>query len=150
MSRGMSQPPPRISWSLAGLVLALTAPGCDRPARRSVTAQPPNAAAQSPSTTAASTPQPGPETPAFAPPPPPPEPVTVEAAQPFIELPVEGHGAAVVSLPLGARDKRPVVIATHGNYDRPEWQCEVWREIVGDAAFVLCPRGSMRPDSPSR
>jgi predicted esterase len=42
-----------------------------------------------------------------------------------------------------------VVLATHGNYDRPEWQCEVWRGIVGDRAFVLCPRGLSRPDSPS-
>jgi pimeloyl-ACP methyl ester carboxylesterase len=42
-----------------------------------------------------------------------------------------------------------VVIAAHGNYDRPEWQCEVWREIIGARAFVLCPRGVARPDSPS-
>jgi pimeloyl-ACP methyl ester carboxylesterase len=41
------------------------------------------------------------------------------------------------------------VLATHGNYDRPEWQCAVWRDIVGDAAFILCPRGIPRPDSPS-
>jgi len=42
-----------------------------------------------------------------------------------------------------------VVLATHGNYDRPEWQCEVWRGIIGDRAFILCPRGIARPDSPS-
>lgn len=42
-----------------------------------------------------------------------------------------------------------MVIATHGNYDRPEWQCAVWREIVGDSAFILCPRGIPRADSPS-
>jgi pimeloyl-ACP methyl ester carboxylesterase len=65
-------------------------------------------------------------------------------------LEVKGHGDAVVSLPRGALGKRPVVIATHGNYDRPEWQCMVWREIVGDSAFILCPRGVSRPDSPSR
>jgi pimeloyl-ACP methyl ester carboxylesterase len=67
-----------------------------------------------------------------------------------MDLPVEGQPTAVVSLPLGARGRRPVVIAAHGNYDRPEWQCQVWREIVGDTAFVLCPRGVARPDSPSR
>jgi dienelactone hydrolase len=66
-----------------------------------------------------------------------------------VDLPLLGHPAAVVSLPLGAESPRPVVVATHGNYDRPEWQCEVWREIVGDKAFVLCPRGIARPDSPS-
>lgn len=43
-----------------------------------------------------------------------------------------------------------MVIATHGNYDRPEWQCAVWRGIVGDQVFVLCPRGKQRDDSPSR
>ena len=64
-------------------------------------------------------------------------------------LDVKGFDEAIASLPLGARGKRPVIIATHGNYDRPEWQCEVWREIVGDRAFVLCPRGTRRPDSPS-
>ncbi len=67
-----------------------------------------------------------------------------------MDLPVEGFGPAVVSVPLGAGGRRPVVIATHGNYDRPEWQCEVWRGIVGDRAFVLCPRGVARTDSPSR
>jgi pimeloyl-ACP methyl ester carboxylesterase len=137
----MSRPAFRFAQILAGLAVALAAPGCDRPAHRSVTAPPP---------AAATAPAPAPEPPAFAPPPPPPEPVTLEASAPLVELAVEGHGAAVVSLPLGARGKRPVVIATHGNYDRPEWQCEVWREIVGDAAFVLCPRGAARPDSPSR
>src|SRR5262245_9947598 len=61
-----------------------------------------------------------------------------------------GFGRAVVSLPLGSTGKRPVVIAAHGNYDRPEWQCEVWRGIVRNRGFVLCPRGVPRPDSPSR
>jgi predicted esterase len=82
--------------------------------------------------------------------PPPPEPAPLHADGPFVDLSVEGFAPAVVSLPLGARTRRPVVVATHGNYDRPEWQCEVWREIVGDRAFVLCPRGVARRDSPSR
>jgi pimeloyl-ACP methyl ester carboxylesterase len=68
----------------------------------------------------------------------------------MVDLPIEGHSAAVVSLPLGAEGPRPVVIATHGNYDRPEWQCEVWRGIVGNRAFILCPRGLVRADSLSR
>jgi predicted esterase len=77
------------------------------------------------------------------------EPPALDAARPLVLLKVPGYLEAVVSLPRGARGKRPVVVATHGNYDRPEWQCEVWREIVGDSAFVLCPRGVPRPDSPS-
>src|SRR5262249_55394568 len=73
----------------------------------------------------------------------------LEAAAPFVSLAVEGFGDAVVSVPIGADGKRPIVIATHGNYDRPEWQCEVWRELVQARAFVLCPRGVARADSPS-
>lgn len=59
------------------------------------------------------------------------------------------HAPAVVSLPLGATEPRPLVVATHGNYDRPEWACAVWRDIVGDAGFVLCPRGVARRDPPA-
>jgi predicted esterase len=36
----------------------------------------------------------------------------------------------------------PVVVAAHGAGDRPTWQCEVWREIVQDRGFVLCPQGT--------
>ncbi len=85
----------------------------------------------------------------------PPEPLErrpppLDNPDPFAFLPVPEHGDAVVSLPLGTRDRRPIVIATHGNYDTPEWQCSVWRDIIGNDAFVLCPRGVARGDSPSR
>jgi hypothetical protein len=73
----------------------------------------------------------------------------LSASAPIIDLPVEGFSSAVVSLPLGATGARPVLIASHGNYDRPEWQCQVWRDIVGADAFILCPRGVARRDSPS-
>jgi len=66
----------------------------------------------------------------------------------LIPLEVEGFRDAVVSLPIGATTPRPVVIALHGNYDRPEWQCEVWRSLVGSKAFVACPRGIPRADAP--
>lgn len=72
------------------------------------------------------------------------------AGGPFAPLPVEGYAAAVVSLPSGAKGPRPVLVAVHGNYDTPEWQCRVWREAVGARGFVLCPRGVARRDSPSR
>lgn len=80
---------------------------------------------------------------------PPPAPRPLEAPAAIVELSVPGHPAAIVSLPLGATSRRPVVVATHGNYDRAEWQCGVWRDIVGNHAFVLCPRGIARPDSPA-
>lgn len=63
-------------------------------------------------------------------------------------LPVEGHRDAVVSIPHGAVEPRPVVVALHGNYDRPEWQCEVWREVFQGFPFVVCPRGIPRGDAP--
>lgn len=81
---------------------------------------------------------------------PPPGPPPLAASEPLVELEVEGHAAAVVSLPLGAIGPRPVLVATHGNYDHPRWTCAVWRDIVGDSGFVLCPRGVARGDSPTR
>ena len=66
----------------------------------------------------------------------------------FVQLAVEGFGDAVVSVPQGTTGPRPVVVAVHGNYNRPDTLCEAWRPVFG-AAFVLCPRGVPRPDSPS-
>ncbi|WP_437648024.1 hypothetical protein [Sorangium sp. So ce362] len=73
----------------------------------------------------------------------------LRADAPFVELSVDGFPSAVVSVPIGATARRPVLIASHGNYDRPEWQCQVWRDIAGGDAFILCPRGVARSDSPS-
>ena len=42
---------------------------------------------------------------------------------------------------------RPVVVALHGNFDRPEWTCAAWAPIVRGRAFVLCPRGIPRTDA---
>ena len=63
------------------------------------------------------------------------------------ELSVEGFRAATLSAPLGAQQQRPIVIALHGNYDRPEWQCAVWREVTQGYPWVLCPRGVPRADA---
>jgi predicted esterase len=41
-----------------------------------------------------------------------------------------------------------VAIALHGNFDRPEWQCEVWHGVLGARGFILCPRGVPRRDVP--
>ncbi len=63
------------------------------------------------------------------------------ADTPWVELELKGFAPAVVSLPLGARGPRPVVLVTHGAGDNPAWQCEWWRGLVRDRAFLLCPRG---------
>jgi predicted esterase len=128
------------------LALALLGPACSRPASEpgagatpapleaspAPSAAPPAAEASAPAASAA---------PAARPP---------LARGPFAALPVEGYAEAVVSLPSGATGPRPVLVAAHGNYDTPEWQCRVWREAVGARGFVLCPRGVPRRDSPSR
>jgi predicted esterase len=66
----------------------------------------------------------------------------------LIPLAVAGFRDAVVSVPTGATVPRPVVLALHGNFDRPEWQCVVWRGVTRARAFVVCPRGIPRPDAP--
>jgi pimeloyl-ACP methyl ester carboxylesterase len=72
----------------------------------------------------------------------------LNAVSEFAALDVPGFRAAVVSLPLGAREPRPLVVALHGNFDRPEWQCEIWRVATQAASFILCPRGVPRGDVP--
>lgn len=41
----------------------------------------------------------------------------------YFDLAVPGFGEAVVYAPQG-EGPRVVVVAAHGNYDRPEWQCD--------------------------
>jgi hypothetical protein len=33
----------------------------------------------------------------------------------------------------------------HGNFDRPEWECEQWKQVAGFHGFILCPRGVRTP-----
>jgi pimeloyl-ACP methyl ester carboxylesterase len=70
------------------------------------------------------------------------EPLSAESWR--IELAVPGFEAASLSVPLGAREPRPVVIALHGIADLAEWQCGTWTGISRGRAFVLCPRGIRR------
>jgi len=72
------------------------------------------------------------------------------ASADLVELPVAGHGAAVLSVPRGATSPRPSVVVLHGDSDDPERHCALWRRIAGHSAFVLCPRGSPREDASSR
>ena len=60
----------------------------------------------------------------------------------LIELAVEGFRDARVSVPLGATQARPVVVALHGAGDRPEWACGGWRGVTDGYAFVVCPAGA--------
>jgi pimeloyl-ACP methyl ester carboxylesterase len=64
-----------------------------------------------------------------------------EAEPGMIDLPVEGHRPAVVSIPLGATSPRPILVIAHGAGGRPEPHCDFWRSILGARGFLLCPRG---------
>lgn len=40
---------------------------------------------------------------------------------------------------------QPVTVVLHGNYDRPEWQCDTWQDVAAFRGWVLCPRGVRTP-----
>jgi hypothetical protein len=77
---------------------------------------------------------------------PPDQPPPLESIPPIVPLEVPGFSDAVISVPLGARSPRPVLVATHGLWDFPEGLCDNWRWILGNRAWVLCPRGTPMPD----
>ena len=48
----------------------------------------------------------------------------------------------VLSVPLGAHEPRPIMVALHGGSDHPEWACNAWRGIINAYAFLVCPHGT--------
>jgi len=46
-----------------------------------------------------------------------------------------------VALPLGARERRPLIVGIHGAGDRADWACSEWLTTLGSHAFVVCPVG---------
>lgn len=78
----------------------------------------------------------------------PPGPPPLQAPAALIDLPVEGFRDAVAAVPRGATERRPVLVALHGNYDHPLSQCSVWRRITRGYPFILCTRGIPRADAP--
>jgi predicted esterase len=73
----------------------------------------------------------------------PPAPPPLTASAPLVEIDLELKNAkpAVVSLPLGSTDARPVIVVTHGAGGRATTHCKMWRGIVEDRGFIVCPRG---------
>ncbi len=55
-------------------------------------------------------------------------------------MPVPGFANAVLVSPVGATRPMPLVVAVLGIGDTPESQCAVWRELMAQRAFILCPR----------
>jgi predicted esterase len=70
-----------------------------------------------------------------------PPPTALVGGSEVLDLPVEGHLAAVVSVPLGAAAPRPILVIAHGAGGRPEPHCDFWRAILGARGFLVCPRG---------
>src|SRR5262245_14623589 len=68
------------------------------------------------------------------------------AASWLVPLEVPGFGPALAAVPLGARAPRPLLIAVHGDHDRPEWTCGSYRHVISSRAFILCPRGPAQAD----
>ncbi len=61
-------------------------------------------------------------------------------------LKVPGFNHAVfVSPSAQSNTARPVVIVLHGNFDRPEWQCDMWQSVASWYGWILCPRGVRTP-----
>jgi hypothetical protein len=54
-------------------------------------------------------------------------------------------GGARASVPLGAQEPRPLLVALPGAVDRPEWECGSWRGISRARPFVLCPPSADEP-----
>jgi pimeloyl-ACP methyl ester carboxylesterase len=58
-----------------------------------------------------------------------------------IDIEENGKKLGSISIPLGAREPRPILVALHGASDKPGWACGEWRAIVDAYPFVVCPRG---------
>ncbi len=63
-------------------------------------------------------------------------------------LKVKGFRPAIVVAPRAVKGTRPLIVALHGNFDRPTWQCDAWRGEVAGRAWLLCTRGRPRRDAP--
>jgi predicted esterase len=51
-----------------------------------------------------------------------------------------GH-RAVVTVPLGATEPRPIMVGVHGAGDRAEWACGGYRIATKVFPFIVCPQG---------
>ncbi len=58
-----------------------------------------------------------------------------------------GRAAGSVAMAVGARERRPMVVAVHGAESRPDWMCSAIRASVGPYPFVVCPHPVARRDT---
>lgn len=57
-----------------------------------------------------------------------------------VDLPDDG--LAFVAPPVGATERRPIVVGVHGAVDDPGLMCSAWRLVTDVHPFVVCPAGS--------
>lgn len=77
------------------------------------------------------------------------------AASPPLLPPLEGEWTqkielskgkqAYLTIPVGAQDKRAIIVGVHGAGDRPDWSCSEWQAVTAGWAFVVCPQGVTHP-----
>jgi hypothetical protein len=67
--------------------------------------------------------------------------VAPAAAALLRQLVVPGFEPALIFTPAGT-SQRPLVVAAHGAGGGPEWECEYWRRLTGERAFILCLSGT--------
>lgn len=54
---------------------------------------------------------------------------------------VEGGGEVFATVPVGIREKRPVLVGVHGAGDRADWSCSEWFATTAGWPLVVCPKG---------
>lgn len=59
----------------------------------------------------------------------------------LVELLDGSERLGFVSVPLGTREPRPLLVAIHGGSEKPEHACAAWRGVTEAYPFVVCPRG---------
>lgn len=67
----------------------------------------------------------------------------------LVDLPLKGfHSSVFVAPSRTDAPPWPLVVILHGNYDRPEWECQTWMNVGKKQGWLLCPRGIPRTDIP--
>lgn len=65
----------------------------------------------------------------------------------MIQVTLEGFNPVVFVTPARETTRpAPLTVVVHGNFDRPEWECELWRGAAASLGWMLCPRGYPRTD----
>jgi pimeloyl-ACP methyl ester carboxylesterase len=64
-----------------------------------------------------------------------------------MRMEIPGHGEAVIVTPA-AGGKMPLTVVLHGSWDRPEWMCDVFSRVSRGRSWVVCLRGTLRPEMP--